>query len=168
MRRTNQRLPEFVHNAPNFGLLTYCARLLTRPRDEVSMMDTEAWNAIAGIMSCIDHNRRPQASRVAEDPFGALHVLLFGYPPFSLCACVSRPSSQSHPYEHIRRPHDTAHVCPIRLRCGRGGGDFKQLPPATSKAPFIVVPWVVQRFDFRVLRQNRCIVAGTDDRRNDC
>ena len=42
------------------------------------MMDTEAWNVIAGILSCVDHSRRPQASSVDDDPFGALHVLLFG------------------------------------------------------------------------------------------
>ena len=34
-------------------------------------------------------------------------------------------------------------------------GDFKQLPPATSKAPFIVTPAVPERFAFRVLRENR-------------
>ena len=43
-------------------------------------------------------------------------------------------------------------------------GDFKQLPPATGKAPFIVVP-LVQTFQFRVLRQNRplfcCILPTT-------
>lgn len=33
-------------------------------------------------------------------------------------------------------------------------GDFKQLPPATGKAPFIVMPRV-HAFQFRVLRQNR-------------
>ena len=33
-------------------------------------------------------------------------------------------------------------------------GDFKQLPPATGKAPFIVMP-LVHTFQFRVLRQNR-------------
>ena len=32
-------------------------------------------------------------------------------------------------------------------------GDFKKLPPATGKAPFIVLPRV--QFQFRVLRQNR-------------
>ena len=36
-------------------------------------------------------------------------------------------------------------------------GDLKQLPPATRKAPFIVLP-LVQTFDFRVLRQNRRVV----------
>ena len=37
--------------------------------------------------------------------------------------------------------------------------DFKQLPPATSKPPFIVLPSVYERFDFRVLRQNRRVVT---------
>ena len=41
------------------------------------------------------------------------------------------------------------------------------LPVTWSKAPFIVVPWVVERFDFQVLRQNRRITAGTEDRRDD-
>ncbi len=40
-------------------------------------------------------------------------------------------------------------------------GDFKQLPPATSKPPFVVVPSVVASFDFRVLRENRRVVADT-------
>jgi hypothetical protein len=35
---------------------------------------------------------------------------------------------------------------------------LRQLPPATSKAPFIVIPSVVEKFDFRVLRQNRRVV----------
>ena len=33
-------------------------------------------------------------------------------------------------------------------------GDFKQLPPATGKAPFIVMP-LVHAFQFRVPRKNR-------------
>ncbi len=41
------------------------------------------------------------------------------------------------------------------------------LPPATSKAPFIVIPSVVNDFQFRVLRQNRRVVAGTEDRKDD-
>ena len=43
--------------------------------------------------------------------------------------------------------------------------DFKQLPPATSKPPFISIPRVYQTFDFRVLRQNRRVVS--DARRAD-
>ena len=38
-------------------------------------------------------------------------------------------------------------------------GDFKQLPPATSHPVFIVSPDVYNNFDFRVLQQNRRIVA---------
>ena len=37
-------------------------------------------------------------------------------------------------------------------------GDFKQLPPCSSQAPFIVMPAVVQTFDFRCLRENRRVV----------
>ena len=52
-----------------------------------------------------------------------------------------------------------------------GTSDWKRpmvnLSVTWSKAPFIVVPWVVERFDFRVLRQNRRITAGTEDRRDD-
>ena len=42
-------------------------------------------------------------------------------------------------------------------------GDFKQLPPATSRAPFIVSRAVYEKFDFRVLKQNRRVVS--DDAR---
>ena len=44
-------------------------------------------------------------------------------------------------------------------------GDFKQLPPATSKPPFVAIPRVHLNFDFRVLRQNRRVIA--DDSRKD-
>ena len=36
-------------------------------------------------------------------------------------------------------------------------GDLKQLPPATSQAPFVVLP-MLQDFDYRVLRENRRVV----------
>ena len=39
------------------------------------------------------------------------------------------------------------------------------MPPATSKPPFIALPYVHHRFDYRVLRQNRRVV--TDDLRKD-
>ncbi len=42
------------------------------------MLDSETWNAIAGILSTVDHTRRPHASCENDDPFGALHILLFG------------------------------------------------------------------------------------------
>ena len=36
----------------------------------------------------------------------------------------------------------------------------RQLPPATSRAPFITAPSVVGAFDFRVLRENRRVVSA--------
>jgi hypothetical protein len=38
-------------------------------------------------------------------------------------------------------------------------GDFKQLPPSTGRAPFIVLPSINGGFEFRVLRQNRRVTA---------
>eukprot|EP00973_Karenia_brevis_P094463 12422633-Karenia_brevis.AAC.1 len=86
--------------------------------DEVSMIDVDCFNAIAEILSLIDHSKRPDKQPV--DAYGNVHVILFG--------------------------------------------DFKQLPPATSKAPFIVLPEVIELFDFRVLRQNRRVVSGDKER----
>ena len=41
--------------------------------------------------------------------------------------------------------------------------DFKQLPPATSRPPFIAAnPAIMQKFRFRVLRQNRRIANSSD------
>ena len=42
--------------------------------------------------------------------------------------------------------------------------DFKQLPPASSRAPFIVHPQVVRHFDFRCLRENRRVVQDESRR----
>ena len=39
-------------------------------------------------------------------------------------------------------------------------GDFKQLPPATSRPPFVVLPSVHKRFRFAVLRENRRVVQA--------
>ena len=49
----------------------------------------------------------------------------------------------------------------------RGRDQMVNLSSTWSKAPFVGVPWVVERFDFRVLRQNRRITASTEDRRDD-
>ena len=45
-------------------------------------------------------------------------------------------------------------------------GDFKQLPPATSNAPFIRLKSVRDEFEFRVLAQtqNRRVVKGDENR----
>ena len=41
-------------------------------------------------------------------------------------------------------------------------GDFKQLPPATSKPPFIMLDTVYNSFDFRVLRENRRVTVDAE------
>ena len=43
-------------------------------------------------------------------------------------------------------------------------GDFKQLPPVSSRPPFIALPRVYDNFDFRVLRQNRRVVKDEQRR----
>ena len=40
-------------------------------------------------------------------------------------------------------------------------GDFKQLPPASSRAPFIRSPSFVRDFEFRCLQENRRVVRET-------
>ena len=77
------------------------------------MLDKVCFEGIQDVLSIVDHSRKPDAS-VSADPFGDIHLLLFG--------------------------------------------DFKQLPPASSQAPFIIIPSVVQTFEFRCLRENRRVV----------
>ena len=77
------------------------------------MLDKVCFEGIQDVLSIVDHSRKPDTS-VSADPFGDIHLLLFG--------------------------------------------DFKQLPPASSQAPFIIIPSVVQTFEFRCLRQNRRVV----------
>ena len=63
--------------------------------------------------------------------------------------------------DHTKRPHDRSgdafgelHVLLF--------GDFKQLPPATSKPPFIMLDTVYKTFDFRVLRENRRVTVDAE------
>jgi len=58
--------------------------------------------------------------------------------------------------DHSRRPNTDAHIeDPLGRMHLLLFGDFKQLPPATSRAPFVVDPIVHNCFTFRVLRENR-------------
>jgi hypothetical protein len=71
----------------------------------------------------------------------------FVCPPFSACGL---PPATTGVGNLAARRHNggCATWAPMR------GPDQKVNLPATwSKAPFVVVPWVVERFDFRVLRQ---------------
>ena len=61
-------------------------------QDEVSMMDTDAWNCIAGILSTVDHTRRPNANHDEDDTLGVLHVLLFGDRRWAL---LGQPNTRS-------------------------------------------------------------------------
>jgi hypothetical protein len=63
--------------------------------------------------------------------------------------------------DHSRRPNDANATSLGNIHIILFG-DFKQLPPATSKAPFIRLPSVRNEFEFSVLRQNRRVVKGDD------
>ena len=43
----------------------------------------------------------------------------------------------------------------------------RQLPPATSACPFVADLRFIHAFDFRVLRQNRRVVTGDEDRKEE-
>ena len=66
--------------------------------------------------------------------------------------------------DHNRRPNGDSHdsIGNMHLLLF---GDFKQLPPATSKPSFIVIPSVTRDFEFRSLRENRRVV--TDEARRE-
>ena len=70
----------------------------------------------------------------------------------SICKCLSD-------VDHRRRPDAVGGDCVGSVHLILFG-DMKQLPPATSQAPFVVLP-MIQSFDFRVLRQNIRVVQDT-------
>ena len=116
--------------------------------DEVSMVDVDCYSTIAELLSIVDHSKRPKAH--GADTFGNMHIIFFGdfkYPIYTILDCYRCLSHclACHHYYYF--------LCTSR-----------QLPPATSKAPFIVFPTVISDFDFRVLRQNRRVVTGDADR----
>ena len=61
--------------------------------------------------------------------------------------------------DHNRRPNAGSHDAIGNMHLLLFG-DFKQLPPATSKPSFIVIPAVTRHFEFRCLRENRRVVTG--------
>ena len=42
------------------------------------MIDSDAWQAIAEMLSLADHSRRPDLKSDDGDPFGNISVILFG------------------------------------------------------------------------------------------
>ena len=75
--------------------------------------------------------------------------------------CWSAVAQAFSVIDHTKRPHDRSgdafgelHVLLF--------GDFKQLPPATSKPPFIMLDTVYKTFDFRVLRENRRVTVNAE------
>jgi len=44
--------------------------------DEFSMLDEPAWKTMAGLLSMIDHSRRP--NDVKATALGNIHIILFG------------------------------------------------------------------------------------------
>ena len=138
--------------------------------DEVSMVDDEFWGGIEKIFSTLDSARRRGKStgktRQGEHLGKAVEARVRGaFVParckricrthlraralafVGLRACVSLSLSLS-PSLVVKQVH-------IILL-----GDFKQLPPATSRPPFVVRPSVYEHFRFAVLRENRRVVQS--------
>ena len=88
-------------------------------------------------------------SRVAD--LVKTQVFLFDEVSMVDCDCWNTVKKLLSELDHTRRPDiassDALGACHIILF-----GDFKQLPPATSQAPFIVDPAVLREFEFLALR----------------
>ena len=120
--------------------------------DEVSMIDCDIFEALAKQLGIADHTRR--GTDAGADECGTVHLILFG--------------------DLKQLPPATSELC-RRIGNDFVAAMFPTRPPPPSgvetlegfrgKPPFISIPRVYQKFDFRVLRQNRRVVS--DERRRD-
>ncbi len=83
------------------------------------MLDTDMWEAMTKILGLADHARH-RSFRPQSDEYGSVRIIIFGR---SLCFSTLGSWSFCSFFESI-----------LSL------GDFKQLPPATSKAR--VLEWL--------------------------
>lgn len=115
------------------------------------MLDCDIFEALAKQLGIADHTRRGSVD--GADEYGEVHLILFG---------------------------DFKQLPPATSELGRRIGIDASMPPTgpsaspsgvhaseglRGKPPFISIPRVYQKFDFRVLRQNRRVVS--DERRRD-
>ena len=93
----------------------------------------------------------------------SLEVLLLDEVSMIDDACFTGICDTLSIVDHTRRPAARPSDCfgPMHIILF---GDFKQLPPASSRAPFIVLPRVVREFDFRCLRENRRVIQDASRR----
>ncbi len=118
--------------------------------DEVSMLDCDIFSSVTTLLNLCDHTRKGRADPNADE-FGDCHIILFG------------------DFKHRDLPGHLAPTMCTTLVCDHFSVVWlelmrderrrpRQLPPATSKTPFCVLPFVHRLFDFRVLRENRRVI----------
>ena len=56
--------------------------------DEVSMVDTEAWEAMTKLLGLASHAKH-RGFREADDEYGSVHLILFGF-VLSVSRCTPR------------------------------------------------------------------------------
>ena len=102
------------------------------------MIDVDCFRGVVETMSVTDHTRMPENDKAGQ--LGCAHIMLF---------CDFK---QLSPVTSKAR-----NVCRMTLvGAGKRGGAL------SSQAPFIVLPYIIDTFEFRVLRQNRRVVKSGD------